>query len=212
MSKRPKTDSLTGGTRDVNPQWWRLPTLSAGGITAGTPYIPAVVGVGPTAFPVPVQRLSQASGRAIVMEILKVRWNPTVAQTLTNTSQFLTLTARGYLATSTNNASPAYDYGPANPKVVSFFSKAAAYGRGNLDSTFLVWQEGETPWIDDLTDGAGHGVLVATDNIYASFWFALVDIGSTDEPSASGICECDILYRWKEVSLTEYIGIVQSQQ
>lgn len=62
----------------------------------------------------------------------------------------------------------------------------------------------------DLTDGAGHGVLIATDNIWCTAFIngACPDIGTT----ASATIFADLLYRFKKISLQEYIGIVQSQQ
>jgi len=56
----------------------------------------------------------------------------------------------------------------------------------------------------DCTDGAGHGILVATDSIFIS----CSQIGYT----AAAPIAFKIMYRLKTVSLTEYIGIVQSQQ
>lgn len=56
----------------------------------------------------------------------------------------------------------------------------------------------------DLTDGDGHGILVATDNIF--FQVTSNGFASAAEQSVK------LLYRFKEVSLVEYIGIVQSQQ
>jgi hypothetical protein len=55
-----------------------------------------------------------------------------------------------------------------------------------------------------LTDQAGHGYLVATDNIY----LALRTITTAQVNSFI----CRITYRFKEVSLAAYVGIVQSQQ
>lgn len=64
----------------------------------------------------------------------------------------------------------------------------------------------------DLTDGAGHGVLVATDNVFLTLQTALSSIIGTSVGGITGVAECAILYRFKEVGLAEYIGIVQSQQ
>lgn len=60
----------------------------------------------------------------------------------------------------------------------------------------------------DLTDGAGHGILVATDFLYFSFSTV---VGSGSATSQASFASCRIKYRWKEVKLEEYIGIVQSQ-
>lgn len=57
---------------------------------------------------------------------------------------------------------------------------------------------------DDLTDGAGHGVLIATDSIYCNLQSVVTGILND--------VVVKIGYRWKEVALVEYIGIVQSQQ
>jgi hypothetical protein len=56
----------------------------------------------------------------------------------------------------------------------------------------------------DFTDGAGHGILVATDNIFIQ--------ASTNGQNTASLFRFKILYRFKSVSLVEYIGIVQSQQ
>jgi len=59
--------------------------------------------------------------------------------------------------------------------------------------------------IHDFTDGAGHGLLIAADKLYAAV--------STRRYYASGhACNFDILYRWKNVGLAEYVGIVQTGQ
>lgn len=55
----------------------------------------------------------------------------------------------------------------------------------------------------DLTDGAGHGYLVATDSIFARLSSTLTGLTNT--------ADVRLLYRFKEVPLAEYIGIVQSQ-
>jgi hypothetical protein len=60
-----------------------------------------------------------------------------------------------------------------------------------------------TTQVLDLTDGAGHGLLIATDNIFMTVY-------STNTGVANEV-GCKILYRWKNVSVEEYIGIVQSQ-
>ena len=62
MSKRSRNDnSLTGGTGDVNPQYF---TMEVSQTTANNTLSKA--------FPIPIQRLQQNSGRAQVMEVLKV--------------------------------------------------------------------------------------------------------------------------------------------
>jgi len=60
------------------------------------------------------------------------------------------------------------------------------------------------PKVIDLTDGMGHGILVASD-----YFFVQVD---SDGIGAVITTYFKLLYRIKNVALTEYIGIVQSQQ
>ena len=73
------------------------------------------------------------------------------------------------------------------------FTAAGTY-MSNYDNTKIM----------DLTDGAGHGILVATDNIFIQ----VISVGT----GLTNTVRIKLLYRWKNVSLQEYIGIVQSQQ
>jgi len=81
------------------------------------------------------------------------------------------------------------------------------------DILYIASVDNEGVDIHDLTDGAGHGILIATDNVYLSFD---VLISSPSGVSVSVLVgsylQCDLIYRFKNVSLQEYIGIVQSQQ
>lgn len=66
--------------------------------------------------------------------------------------------------------------------------------------------------IHDLTDGAGHGILVATDQIFLTQQTGLTSMGGSTADTITGFVQADLIYRFKEVKLQEYIGIVQSQQ
>lgn len=72
--------------------------------------------------------------------------------------------------------------------------------------------DNESVEFHDLTDGAGHGILVATDNIYLSVQTSLTAYNGSSADEIIGFCFADLIYRFKEVKLQEYIGIVQSQQ
>lgn len=61
----------------------------------------------------------------------------------------------------------------------------------------------ETPFVIDLTDGSGNGILIASSNLY----FAATSGG---QAAALGV-GVKILYRFVDVPLAEYIGVVQSQ-
>jgi hypothetical protein len=60
------------------------------------------------------------------------------------------------------------------------------------------------PFCLDLTDNAGHGILIATDSIYGQ-------VNSANTATTNTVY-FKLLYRFKEVNLIEYVGIVQSQQ
>lgn len=185
MSKRGASDSLTGGTGDVNPQYWTLPsnTMSAANtFTEGT-------------IPTPIPRVRVAGGKATVMEILKVFINLPEADA-NNGAGGSNIFAQAQLSTKSLSgmsfANPAV-FAYAEKNMRGAFTAAGTYGTVTHD-----------PQERDLTDGAGHGLLIATDNIY----FGMNTSGFT----AAGSSSIKILYRMKNVSVEEYIGIVQSQQ
>lgn len=181
-------DDLTGGTKDVNPQFLSGSiTLSAANtateLTLGTP----IVRVGQGA----------SSSRSVIMEILKL-WveMPNVDQDAAGATgrsmQFsMTTTSQGTSIASLSN-----------PRCLAsiednFRNAFTAAGTGLLFFN-------QNPREVDFTDGAGHGVLVATDNIFLQ--------ANTSNQAGAATFTFKILYRFKEVSLVEYIGIVQSQQ
>lgn len=188
-------DNLTGGSKDVNPQWFSM-VLSQTGADVPTTQ----------AFPIPVQRLAQSSGKALVMEILKIQWDAPVFQPAG--SNFFSFV--GIL----NTKDPTLPTGPvpavffnrlrAEGWTIDYLNRQLVTGTTN-DGTITV----DEPIIHDLTDGAGHGILIATDSLYLSVISA---IGTSAGTTVINNVMAKILYRWKEVALTEYIGIVQSQQ
>ena len=181
------SDLLTGGTRDVNPQYLHgTLTLSAANtttsLTLGTP----IVRVG-----------SGAGNKSIIMEVLKVYVDfPTIDQE-----------AAGATDRNMQFSFSTVDFGTGNaqfedPRVFAQLSI-------NVQNAFTaagtaLLENMEMPLVWDMTDGAGHGVLIATDNIFVQ--------GNTNNQAAASRFRFKILYRFKEVSLVEYIGIVQSQQ
>lgn len=128
----------------------------------------------------PVQRLNNKN-RSMVMEVLKVQW-VTDAKGVTGHTHM----AIGVQAAPSGTTAPTGEEG-----YVQIFHK-----RANTSP-----QEGTDFW-QDVTDGQGHGVLIATDKIYI--------ITNGGEATNTNKVYCNILYRWKNVSLQEYIGIVQS--
>lgn len=167
--------AISGGTLDVNPQWFTMVATQSAADTTTT-----------TTFPIPIQRLPN-SGRAQVMEILKIQWQlPAPVEADSSIQGFMSTSSFGTTATSFNE-----------PRVFTFIS---AFARITTSGTFFQI----TPVISDVSDGAGHGFLVATDNLFLQ----VVSAGT----SLANTITAKVLYRWKNVNLAEYIGIVQSQQ
>lgn len=167
---------LTGGTGDVNPQYLTVVAPQSGADTTTT-----------TQVALPIQRLPNAA-RAQVMELLKIYY--TIGSTPTEVDNFVevTLSTTSFGTTATN-------FG--EPRVFSTYRRVVAI----TTSGQIVYQE---PFVQDLTDGAGHGILVATDSIFVQIVSATT--------GATNIARIKIMYRMKNVSLAEYIGVVQSQQ
>lgn len=170
-------DTLTGGTKDVNPQYMHLTMVQSADDTTTT-----------TAFPIPIQRLQNA-GRAQVMEVIKVIWDNSLNPAV------ITSDYRAFLSTSSSGTTAQT---AGNTRVFDWLSKIKVA----VTAAGIVSDEG--PVIHDLTDGAGHGFLIATDNIFMQIVSA-----ATSGPLTQN---CKILYRWKDVSTIEYVGIVQGQQ
>jgi len=170
-----KALSLTGGSGDVNPNWLKISVTQSAADTFTQ-----------STNPIPVQRL-KSNGKSQVMEILKVHWENISAITETDNSYNAFLTTKSY-----SSAPPLTD-GPVIDHV-----------RRNIILTTSGQVVVDQPVIHDLTDGAGHGVLVGTDNLYLSLGSATTGV--------AGQMTAWILYRWKNIGMAEYIGIVQSQQ
>jgi len=136
----------------------------------------------------PVPRFSAKKGRSLVIEILKVDAfvDDYLATGAANS-------VRGFLDTSgeADNATEPTTFYSGQQDLLF----ATAIGFQIVDRNI-----GRT----DYTDNAGHGFLVATDSIFATV--------ATQVTGRINIITFKILYRFKEVTLQEYIGIVQGQQ
>lgn len=182
--KRGRADQLTGGTGDVSPQYFvQTVVLSAANtftqIESGLPNI----------------RLPVRKGKSIVMELLKIRVTHPVIDTAP--------AAGGTIFQSTWQIGTISEaaFNSPDPRVIAT-SQRESRGAFTAAGSF-EYAEWLTEAID-LTDGAGHGILVATDAIFIG--------ASTAGFTGAGTFVARIMYRFKEVSLEEYIGIVQSQQ
>jgi len=176
---------LTGGTLDVNPQ-----TISVAVIqTAANSHVEIPVAM-------PIARLPKTAGKTNIIEVLKVVYEfpgPVIfVAGQSNRTVHLYFSTRpvpvGEIHLDFTGMIDLFDL-----TVHGAFTAAGSYGLRNDNIVY-----------HDLTDGAGHGVLVATDKM----WFGCLSSGHPD-PLPFYI---RIYYRFKGVGLTEYIGIVQSQQ
>lgn len=176
--------SLTGGSGDVNPQFMNIAVTQS----AADTYTQLTT-------PIPIQRL-QNSGRAQVMEVLKVFAETsqlsTVGAAATQHRISLQLTTKSFAA-EVALSEPTCFFRYQKENINSF----TAAGTGLLNIEF-------EPYVADFTDGAGHGILIASDNIFLG-----INSLATGNQNLAAV---KILYRWKDVSIQEYVGIVQSQQ
>lgn len=197
--------ALTGGSGDVNPQFISFSVVQTGTDTTTN-----------LAVAVPIQRLSQGAGRAQVLEVLCVKYetstpgsssvtelphryahNDNLDEPITPNFPYI----RSITVTVSTRNPGTVDVEYSDPAVFSIYN-FVRYGQSSAGTGwFAVWQE---PYVDDLTDGAGHGFLVATDYIY-------IQIRSQNTNAAQRVYG-KLYYRWKNVTLQEYIGIVQGQQ
>lgn len=142
-----------------------------------------------TQITVPLDRFRQGLNKIGAIEILKCYFYllangyPAAANNL-QIDMFLT--------TISNTASPS----AADTHVVAFIRVVDQL----LTSGTIRNQQ---PYTVDVTDGAGHGLICAVDSLFFGIQTA------NWAQNTQGFLK--ILYRYKNVGLTEYIGIVQSQ-
>lgn len=190
--KRARTtkSQLTGGSGDVNPQYM-VSSIEVKGLNG-------IVGT-----PLPIPRLQQQNGKQLVMEFLQIDFcfSSPIPATITSTALDIVM------AITTNpNQQPLQSRLFQDPRVIALSSKMLFWAISPTAPTDYLVPFGLNR-IDsvDLTDNAGHGILVATDTIYFTAILANA-FPATIELDAR------IMYRFKEVGLAEYVGIVQSQQ
>lgn len=187
--------ALTGGTNDVNPQPLRARiTLTA--LTTDTRALSSI------ALPVPVQRLG-AGNRAQVLEILKIDWDMNAPWTGTQAIQKVAYTLT--VSTRSNGTTNVPTFGSADPYSIMHFAKNISIeGIATAGTSGITVYDSDSR---DLSDGAGHGVLMGMDTIYIQFTaLSQFSAGTSVAPSAN-LC---IWYRWKNVGFSEYVGMVTS--
>ena len=180
-------DQLTGGSRDVNPQYMIITTTQSGADTTTS-----------SSLNVPIDRLREGQGKVGVIEILKVFWELSDLPETASAAEIIEEVVGRLTTFNGGTTNIAFQ----EPRLIASV-QSRRIGAFTAAGTYSTIQSAY-PVIQDLTDGAGHGILVATDSIF-------LQVQST-ATSQSNVGICRIMYRFKNVSLAEYIGIVQSQQ
>lgn len=181
-------DTLTGGTGDIKPQVFTIETGVAGAVDD------YVVGT----FVLPVPRFGTMKTKATIFEILSIDYYMAIRNNNDNA-----VVEMCYLTTSTNRTSGETCNLGAIVLDVSLPATIAPVVRTSTLST-----NGATsftfPTHVDMTDGAGNGILIATDRI--------IIVGGGVGNTLAGNYIAKIKYRMVNVGIAEYVGIVQSQQ
>jgi len=169
---------LTGGTRDVNPQIWRAQMEVDENLTQNK-------------FPTGTMILPGNEG-AYVMEALRVIWE------FEGTIDIQAAEVQHGFEASLATEQPIGGTGTWGSNSFLFskmsYSVYNASGTGEAVAAFVP-----NIFEYDLTDGAGHGVLLASNEIWMSTDFA--DILTPINVSAA------ILFRWKKISMADFVGL-----
>lgn len=182
-------DALTGGTNDVNGQY------ISGAVTVGTGGAAVELTLG-----TPIVRVGQSNpNHAIIMEILKLYVD--IPDTDNENATADTFLGAFSMSTATSGGTAAI-LPLSAPRCLASMSLSQTMAFTAAGTGLLHYAENPKVW--DFTDGAGHGILVATDNLFLQ--------AQAGTRAAGFDFNFKILYRFKKVSLVEYIGIVQSQQ
>lgn len=189
MSKRGRTSggSVTGGTGDIKPQYFTLHAAAS----AADDYAVEKISL-------PVPRFGTMKTKATIVEVLSVDWYLNMADYGDSAS-----TAFGFLSTNTARSTGETS---TLATLVEDAKDPTTLGLA-VQNRVLVTQGGFTqvsPIHVEMTDENGNGVLIATDSIFIVGGF----VGNT----AAGEVICKMKYRLVNVGVSEYVGIVQSQQ
>lgn len=170
MSKRMRT-SLTGGTGDVNPQTLTLNVAES----AANTFTEAE-------FSIPVMRGAISSTRYQVMELLKVEADVPPGDGATASGVNMQVT------TSTQTGFQGY----TNPDVVWQYRDSIVITTSGLTRHVRVR-------IYDYTDGAGHGMIIASPSLFIGV------VGTSQGAALSGSVR--LHYRFKNIGIQEFVGL-----
>lgn len=177
----------TGGTGDVRPQ---ITTVQATQATVNQESVFTIT--------TPIPRAQTRNNAAQVMEVLSVDW------TVTGDEGDLAKQFYCYLSTS----NPGATTGTASTVARFSAQVRAPQVFSHLYEVYAQTTSGELvqryPFKDRKDDGAGHGILIATDSVV----LVLGTVGATAAISAT----IKLTYRLINVGIFEYVGLVQAQQ
>lgn len=172
----------TGGTGDVRPQWYSTSAVQSANDTTTTTTVNSPPGIG-----------LQATGakKFLAMEILKVLLDVDSASLGTTSSLRVYISSKNFATTE-----PSLRMGDAT--VIASFHQQFQLATSGADLN-------NYPLVLDMTDGAGHGILYANQNIF-------IQIASTSTSSTNQI-RIKMLYREVYINEAELLGLVlQSNQ
>lgn len=176
-------DRLTGGSLDVNPQLFK-----------GSAALTAADTQTEISFQLPVTRIPTAN-KVTIIEVLRftVEFPPFNAANTGVQEQ--------KVAFLTSAFGTAGDPTVSSSNIICKFERGSEKyaGAGGYAISSMQTQS------QDLTDGAGHGLLVASDKLY-------VNCKSVNDTPTVDAFYFSMEYRFKTVGIREYAGIVQSQQ
>jgi hypothetical protein len=182
--KRSRGDSITGGTQDFSPQILTVAVT----MSAANTFTQAQVAL-------PVPKFNTRPNKSIVYEMLKV-YSDLPLKDNNFAAAGESSVAQAQISTVSQAA-----FASTDARTLFFIQKEY---RGAFTAAGSYGMVAIEPYTVDLTDGAGHGVLVGSDSIFMGV--------TTTNFAGAPTFVVKILYRFKEIGLSEYIGIVQSQQ
>lgn len=201
MPRKRGRDALTGGTGNLNPQWYSTSAAQTGADTTTTVAVSTPPGIG-----------LSTSGRPLAMEILKLlvefepsgggQWMPSTANFAPGAAAESNSYVKLYCSSKNFGTTvPSLSFGDAT--VFAYARHQLAIYESTAASTLAVVDDG--PIQIDMTDGDGHGVLFANQQIYL-----MVVSNAT---GLTNVARVKFLYREKYITEAELLGLVlQSNQ
>lgn len=176
---------LTGGSGDVNPQLLRGQVVQTGADTTTT-----------GTFALPITRIPGSGKMVTIVEFLSMTFDFISMGSIASVAELIDTQTVGVFTQNVGGNVVAYD-DAACICMRSFTLQGAFTAAGTYGTQYTRFQK------VDLTDSAGHGILIATDNFF-------VQVSSIN--GRANTVRFHLLYRFKRVGLAEYIGVVTSQQ